>query len=155
MLCSGNGQYTRGRCQCYSGWKGTECDVPASQCIDPQCGGHGLCVAGNCACNTGHKGTNCEQGNLKIRILPSGFKAARWSIFLCEAQGESTQSIGETIGVFDSTKQIMLWMSLLIRVVWINSLLVFRTQQGTSWNRLSRVYWCSHLLEGSTDEDTC
>lgn len=62
VLCSGNGQYTRGRCQCYSGWKGTECDVPASQCIDPQCGGHGLCVAGNCVCNSGHKGPGCEQG---------------------------------------------------------------------------------------------
>lgn len=95
VLCSGNGQYTRGRCQCYSGWKGTECDVPASQCIDPQCSGHGLCVAGNCVCNTGHKGPHCEQGRCwgaggrwgggrVKRFSPVGLKAAaaaRCSIF--------------------------------------------------------------------------
>lgn len=117
VLCSGNGQYTRGRCQCYSGWKGTECDIPASQCIDPQCSGHGLCVSGKCVCNTGHKGPNCEQGRWEKKILPIGLRAARCNIFLCEAQWEFTQSIGETIGVFNSTEQIMLWMLLLILCV--------------------------------------
>lgn len=92
VLCSGNGQYTRGRCQCYSGWKGTECDVPTSQCIDPQCSGHGLCVAGNCVCNTGHKGPHCEQGRcwgrgggnkkvLPVRLKAAAAAAARCSIF--------------------------------------------------------------------------
>ncbi|KAI3352310.1 hypothetical protein L3Q82_005175 [Scortum barcoo] len=61
VLCSGNGQYSRGRCQCYSGWKGTECDVPANQCIDIHCGGHGICIMGACICNTGYKGDNCEE----------------------------------------------------------------------------------------------
>lgn len=62
VLCSGNGQYSKGRCLCYSGWKGTECDVPTSQCIDPQCGGRGICIMGSCACNSGYKGENCEEG---------------------------------------------------------------------------------------------
>uniref|UniRef100_A0A1A8RL07 EGF-like domain-containing protein n=1 Tax=Nothobranchius rachovii TaxID=451742 RepID=A0A1A8RL07_9TELE len=61
VLCSGNGQYSRGRCQCYSGWKGTECDVPSNQCIDINCGGHGICMMGSCICNTGYKGDNCEE----------------------------------------------------------------------------------------------
>lgn len=62
VLCSGNGQYSKGRCLCYSGWKGTECDVPTTQCIDPQCGGRGICIMGSCACNSGYKGENCEEG---------------------------------------------------------------------------------------------
>ncbi|KAK1791147.1 hypothetical protein P4O66_002046 [Electrophorus voltai] len=61
VLCSGNGQYSRGRCLCYSGWKGTECDVPNNQCIDIHCSGHGICIMGLCACNTGYKGENCEE----------------------------------------------------------------------------------------------
>ncbi|CAL8304104.1 unnamed protein product [Arctogadus glacialis] len=61
VLCSGNGQYTRGRCQCFSGWKGTECDVQTAQCLDPQCGGHGACMGGECVCNAGRKGNYCEQ----------------------------------------------------------------------------------------------
>lgn len=107
VLCSANGQYTRGRCQCYSGWKGTECDVPASQCIDPQCGGHGLCVAGNCVCNAGHKGPNCEQGkwSLKTICICIFFSSDRkqrdkTSFFPREAPGGSTQSIGQTSGCF-------------------------------------------------------
>ncbi|XP_044310033.1 teneurin-2 [Varanus komodoensis] len=61
VLCSGNGQYTKGACLCYSGWKGPECDVPVSQCIDPSCGGHGSCMEGNCVCSVGYKGENCEE----------------------------------------------------------------------------------------------
>lgn len=70
VLCSGNGQYSKGRCLCYSGWKGTECDVPATQCIDPQCGGRGICIMGSCACNSGYKGENCEEGK-RVNIYPS------------------------------------------------------------------------------------
>ncbi|KAK2544778.1 Tenm2 [Columba livia] len=61
VLCSGNGQYSKGTCLCYSGWKGPECDVPISQCIDPSCGGHGSCIEGNCVCSVGYKGENCEE----------------------------------------------------------------------------------------------
>lgn len=62
VLCSGNGQYSKGTCQCYSGWKGAECDVPMNQCIDPSCGGHGSCIDGNCVCAAGYKGEHCEEG---------------------------------------------------------------------------------------------
>ncbi|KAL0608527.1 Teneurin-2, partial [Plecturocebus cupreus] len=61
VLCSGNGQYSKGTCQCYSGWKGAECDVPMNQCIDPSCGGHGSCIDGNCVCSAGYKGEHCEE----------------------------------------------------------------------------------------------
>ncbi|KAL0175739.1 hypothetical protein M9458_028069, partial [Cirrhinus mrigala] len=57
----GNGQYDKGSCICYSGWKGPECDVPISQCIDPQCGGHGTCTEGTCVCSLGYKGENCAE----------------------------------------------------------------------------------------------
>lgn len=56
--------------------------------------------------------------NGEKKRLPIGLEAAsRCNIFLCEAPGESTQSIGETIGVFNSTERIMLWMLLLILCV--------------------------------------
>lgn len=70
VLCSGNGQYSKGRCLCFSGWKGTECDVPTTQCIDPQCGGRGICIMGSCACNSGYKGENCEEGK-HCQYLPN------------------------------------------------------------------------------------
>ena len=69
VLCSGNGQYSKGTCQCYSGWKGAECDVPLNQCIDPSCGGHGSCIDGNCVCSAGYKGEHCEEGK------PAGWAA--------------------------------------------------------------------------------
>lgn len=62
VLCSGNGQYLKGRCMCHSGWKGSECDVPTNQCIDITCSGHGTCIVGTCICNPGYKGENCEEG---------------------------------------------------------------------------------------------
>lgn len=63
VLCSGNGQYLKGRCMCHSGWKGAECDVPTNQCIDITCSSHGTCIVGTCICNPGYKGENCEEGN--------------------------------------------------------------------------------------------
>lgn len=62
VLCSGNGQYDKGSCVCYSGWKGPECDVPITQCIDPLCNGHGTCTDGNCVCSIGYKGQSCGEG---------------------------------------------------------------------------------------------
>ncbi|KAL0972663.1 hypothetical protein UPYG_G00192600 [Umbra pygmaea] len=61
VLCSGNGQYLKGRCVCHSGWKGGECDVPTNQCIDITCSTHGTCIVGTCICNPGYKGDNCEE----------------------------------------------------------------------------------------------
>ncbi|MBN3292063.1 TEN4 protein, partial [Polypterus senegalus] len=61
VLCSGNGQYLKGRCMCHSGWKGSECDIPTSQCIDVACSNHGTCIMGTCICNPGYKGENCEE----------------------------------------------------------------------------------------------
>ncbi|KAM7389478.1 hypothetical protein PAMP_023454 [Pampus punctatissimus] len=61
VLCSGNGQYDKGSCVCYSGWKGPECDVPVTQCIDPLCSGHGTCTNGNCVCSIGYKGQSCAE----------------------------------------------------------------------------------------------
>lgn len=52
----------KGRCLCHSGWKGAECDVPTSQCIDVACSNHGTCIVGTCICNPGYKGESCEEG---------------------------------------------------------------------------------------------
>lgn len=74
VLCSGNGQYLKGRCMCHSGWKGSECDVPTNQCIDVTCSGHGTCIVGTCICNPGFKGENCEEGkSLASSVTESWF----------------------------------------------------------------------------------
>ena len=33
LLCSGHGVYGGGECHCTDGWKGSECDVRASECL--------------------------------------------------------------------------------------------------------------------------
>uniref|UniRef100_A0A8C7MNC8 Teneurin-2 n=1 Tax=Oncorhynchus kisutch TaxID=8019 RepID=A0A8C7MNC8_ONCKI len=66
VLCSGNGQYDKGSCICYSGWKGAECAVPTTHCIDPLCSGHGTCTGGNCVCSLGYKGDNCAKGEERV-----------------------------------------------------------------------------------------
>lgn len=61
-LCSGNGNYVRGQCQCHYGWKGQECDVREGECEVPNCNGNGRCVDGQCVCYDGFKGPDCGEG---------------------------------------------------------------------------------------------
>lgn len=88
VLCSGNGQYSKGTCQCYSGWKGAECDVPMNQCIDPSCGGHGSCIDGTCVCSAGYKGEHCEEGE---RSQAGGLGRGREAEAEAEAGGRRSQ----------------------------------------------------------------
>lgn len=84
VLCSGNGQYDKGSCVCYSGWKGPECDVPVTQCIDPLCSGHGTCTDGNCICSIGYKGLSCAEGELpspRWCAVPGGCGIISFSFF--------------------------------------------------------------------------
>lgn len=85
VLCSGNGQYLKGRCMCHSGWKGPECDVPTNQCVDITCSGHGTCIVGTCICNPGYKGQNCEECKsiLKISVICFCLSESIFPLFLC------------------------------------------------------------------------
>ncbi|GFT69619.1 teneurin-a [Trichonephila clavipes] len=58
--CSGNGRYVQGSCRCETGWKGTECNVPVTECEVNDCNNQGICVAGKCKCRPGYKGNHCE-----------------------------------------------------------------------------------------------
>uniref|UniRef100_A0A1I8FN35 EGF-like domain-containing protein n=1 Tax=Macrostomum lignano TaxID=282301 RepID=A0A1I8FN35_9PLAT len=45
---------TRARvCRCHPQWKGADCSVPWTECLDPLCSGNGRCVAGQCQCSAG------------------------------------------------------------------------------------------------------
>jgi hypothetical protein len=61
-LCSGNGVYQAGICKCYRGWTGTECHLPAGDCVGMNCSQHGACVDGQCVCAAGYRGVNCAEG---------------------------------------------------------------------------------------------
>lgn len=93
VLCSGNGQYSKGTCLCYSGWKGPECDVPISQCIDPSCGGHGSCIEGNCVCSVGYKGENCEEGKIFIFCVVSFFSGFGGCLMRREKRKEQNKNL--------------------------------------------------------------
>ena len=61
VLCSGNGDYEDGACQCYPGWKGGECQLRRDECAVADCGGRGECVDGTCACARGFTGDACQE----------------------------------------------------------------------------------------------
>ena len=69
VLCHGNGDYVRGACECYPGWKGAECSLAASECLDPSCSGSGKCVGGLCVCAPGFKGDSCEHGTSFTHLM--------------------------------------------------------------------------------------
>ena len=60
LLCSGHGVYAGGQCHCVDGWKGRECEVVETECLDPSCNGHGRCREGVCICASGWTGDSCE-----------------------------------------------------------------------------------------------
>lgn len=64
--CSGHGRYVQGICRCEVGWKGTECNVPVTECEVIDCNNQGICVAGKCQCRAGYKGNHCEEGKSDI-----------------------------------------------------------------------------------------
>lgn len=61
MLCSNHGKYGGGLCHCEEGWKGTECDIPETDCKVADCSGHGVCKTGVCQCQQGWKGDDCNE----------------------------------------------------------------------------------------------
>ncbi|KAF0307676.1 Teneurin-a [Amphibalanus amphitrite] len=60
VLCSNHGSYSGGRCHCVDGWKGAECDLPATDCVIADCHRHGVCRLGRCECAPGWKGEFCQ-----------------------------------------------------------------------------------------------
>lgn len=78
MLCSAHGHYGGGVCHCEEGWKGSECDIPVSECEMPTCSNHGRCIEGDCHCERGWKGLFCEQrkSNLYINDMKQGLKSS-------------------------------------------------------------------------------
>lgn len=64
MLCSNHGKYGGGLCHCEEGWKGTECDIPETDCRAADCFGHGVCKNGVCQCQQGWKGDDCNEGTV-------------------------------------------------------------------------------------------
>lgn len=83
MLCSAHGHYGGGVCHCEEGWKGSECDIPVSECEMPTCSNHGRCIEGDCHCERGWKGLFCEQrkSNLYINDMKQGLKSSEIKIF--------------------------------------------------------------------------
>ncbi len=72
VLCSGHGSYGGGSCHCQAGWKGTECELPVTECWDAACSGHGDCgAAGLCSCHPGWTGRDCEQSEFIKWISPN------------------------------------------------------------------------------------
>ncbi|RUS82250.1 hypothetical protein EGW08_009988 [Elysia chlorotica] len=59
LLCSGNGEYLRGQCQCNHGWKGVECNMREHECAVPNCNDRGRCINGQCVCFQGFQGPHC------------------------------------------------------------------------------------------------
>lgn len=65
MICSNHGRCDCGKCTCFDGWKGKECECSTSltNCTSPNgllCSNHGDCECGQCTCNVGYLGTFCE-----------------------------------------------------------------------------------------------
>ena len=71
LLCSGHGVYAGGQCHCVDGWKGRECEIVETECIDPSCNGHGRCREGVCICSSGWTGESCEKSKYTLRIIAS------------------------------------------------------------------------------------
>ena len=70
LLCSGHGVYGGGECHCTDGWKGSECDVRASECLAADCSAHGQCREGVCICNPGWTGEHCQTRKIPSTYLP-------------------------------------------------------------------------------------